>query len=91
MTESLHQDAVQQAREILLSHPAVDAAYLLGSAAEDRLRPDSDVDIAILIRRSSAFSVEDRLALMATLGRIFRRSIDLGLLDTSNLVYAKEG
>ena len=90
MTESLHQDAVQQAREILLSHPAVDAAYLLGSAAEDRLRPDSDVDIAILIRRSSAFSVEDRLALMATLGRIFRRSIDLGLLDTSNLVYAKE-
>jgi len=89
-TESLHHDAVRQAREILLSHPAVEAAYLLGSAAEDRLRRDSDVDIAILVRRSSAVSVEDRLALMATLGRIFGRPVDLGLLDTSNLVYAKE-
>ncbi len=83
-TESLHQDAVRQAREILLSHPDVEAAYLLGSAAEDRLRRDSDVDIAILVRRSSAVSVEDRL------GTIFGRPVDLGLLDTRNLVYAKE-
>ena len=89
-TESLHQDAVRQAREILLSHPAVEAAYLLGSAAAGRLRPDSDVDVAILPRRSSVLSVEDRLTLMATLGRMFGRPVDLGLLSTSNLVYAKE-
>jgi predicted nucleotidyltransferase len=89
-TESLHHDAIRQAREVLLGHPAVEAAYLLGSAAEDRLRRDSDVDVAIRVRRSSVLSVEDRLALMATLGTIFGRPVDLGLLDTSNLVYAKE-
>jgi len=89
-TESLHQDAVRHAREILLSHPAVEAAYLLGSAAAGRLRPDSDVDVAILPRRSSVLSVEDRLTLMATLGRVFGCPVDLGLLSTSNLVYAKE-
>lgn len=89
-TESLHHDALQQARDILLGHPAVEAAYLLGSAAEGRLRQGSDIDIAVLLRRSTALSVEDRLSLTAALGRIFCRPIDLGLLGTRNLVYAKE-
>lgn len=90
MTASLHQDALQAARDVLLNQPAVEAAYLLGSAAEDRLRRDSDVDIAILVRRSCALSIEDRLTLTATLGTIFGRPVDLGLLTTSNLIYAKE-
>ena len=89
-TESLPRDAVRQASQILLGYPAVEAAYLIGSAAEDRLRHDSDVDIAILTRRSCVLSFEDRLALTSTLGRTCGRPVDLGLLDTGNLVYAKE-
>ncbi len=88
--DSLRQDVLSEARTVLLSHPAVEAAYLLGSAAEDRLRPDSDVDIAMLPRRSTVLSVEDRLSLTATLGRIFGRPVDLGILGTGNLVFAKE-
>ena len=89
-TESLGHDVLQQAREILLGHHAVEAAYLLGSAAEGRLRRDSDIDIAVLLRQSTVLSVEDRLSLTAMLGRICGRPVDLGILGTRNLVYAKE-
>jgi len=69
---------------------AVEAAYLLGSAAAGRLRGDSDVDVAILPSRSATFSVDQRLALTAELARLFGRPVDLGLLSTANVVYAKE-
>ena len=78
------------AAETLRGHPAVTAAYLLGSAAADRLRPESDVDVAILPARRSRLSIPDRLALADKLSRVFGREIDLGFLSTSNLVYAKE-
>ena len=70
--------------------PAVEAAYLLGSAATGSLRPDSDVDIAVLPRRETGITVEDRLALTAELAAILRREVDLGVLSTANVVYAKE-
>jgi len=69
---------------------AVQAAYLLGSAATDRLREDSDVDVAILPVRRTGLSVEERLALTAELATIFGRPVDLGVLSTANVVYAKE-
>lgn len=82
--------ALNAAAETLRCLPAVTAAYLLGSAAADRLRPESDVDLAILQARRSRLSVAERLALAATLSEIFCREVDLGFLSTTNLVYAKE-
>lgn len=69
---------------------AIDAAYLMGSAASDRLRPDSDVDIAILPSRSNPLSGRFLTDLAAELEVILGRSVDLGILHTGNLVYAKE-
>ncbi len=69
---------------------AVEAAYLLGSAAAGRLRGDSDVDVAILPRRGAGFPVDQRLTLTAELARLFGRPVDLGVLSTANVVYAKE-
>jgi len=74
----------------LRSRLSVSVAYLLGSAAEDRLRPDSDVDIAVLPRHGQAFPTRVRLALAAELASIVGRNVDLGVLSTANLVYAKE-
>jgi predicted nucleotidyltransferase len=68
----------------------VQAAYVLGSAAADRLRPDSDIDVAILPSARGRLSIEERLALTAELTRIFGRTVDLGVLSTANVVYAKE-
>jgi len=69
---------------------SVEAAFLLGSAAADRLRTDSDVDVAILPRHRAGLTAEDRLVLTGELTRIFRRPVDLGVLSTTNVVYAKE-
>lgn len=68
----------------------VAAAYLLGSAARGELRPGSDLDIALLPVRGAAFLSEDRLSLAADLEEIAGRSVDVGILSTANLVYAKE-
>jgi predicted nucleotidyltransferase len=68
----------------------VAAAYLLGSAASGRLRSDSDVDIAVLPVRGTSLSASERLDLAADLESLTGRIVDLGILHTGNLVYAKE-
>ena len=74
----------------LSRRPDVAAAYLLGSAAEGRLRADSDVDIAVLPRDAHGLPAPERIQLATELGFILRREVDLGILTTGNLVYAKE-
>ena len=71
-------------------HPHVAAAYLLGSAADGRLRSDSDVDIAVLPTTPDGLPTLERVSLAAELCRIAGREVDLGVLSTRNLVYAKE-
>jgi len=69
---------------------AVQAAFLLGSAATGRLRSESDVDVAILPSCRAGLALETRLSLTAELARAFGRPVDLGVLSTENVVYAKE-
>jgi predicted nucleotidyltransferase len=66
------------------------AAYLLGSGARGSLRPDSDLDLALLPVRGRVIAPEDRLSLAADLEELAGRQVDLGVLSTANLVYAKE-
>lgn len=87
---SIDEQFAAAAVEVLRRHAAVQAAYLLGSAATNRLRPDSDIDVAILPIVRPGLSIEERLSLTAELTRIFYRSVDLGVLSTANVVYAKE-
>ena len=74
----------------LASEEGIDAAYLLGSALRGGLRPDSDVDIAILPKRGVSFSTRQRADLALDLEEIAGRPVDLGILKTSSLIYAKE-
>jgi predicted nucleotidyltransferase len=74
----------------LSRHDHVAAAYILGSAAEERLRSDSDVDIAVLPVTPEGLPLLERLHLAAELSSIVGREVDLGVLATRNLVYAKE-
>jgi predicted nucleotidyltransferase len=87
---SLDERALAVVRERLEREPAVAAAYLLGSAAAGRLRADSDLDIALLPARGSSILPEQRLALAADLEDLVGRVVDVGILSTNNLVYAKE-
>jgi predicted nucleotidyltransferase len=89
-TSPVNDRALAAAVAALASCDGVQTAYLLGSAASGRLRSDSDVDVAILPSRRSGLSVQDRLFLTAALARVFGRTVDLGVLSTANVVYAKE-
>jgi predicted nucleotidyltransferase len=62
----------------------------MGSAVAGRLRDDSDLDIALLPARGCSITPEERLALAADLEDIAGRIVDVGVLSTANLVYAKE-
>jgi len=69
--------------------PDVVAAYLHGSAAKERLRPDSDIDIALLFGGSGP-SHFDLLDLSADLEIITGRPAHLGILSLEQLIYATE-
>lgn len=87
---SIDKQAVAPAVEVLRRHGIVQAAYLLGSAVTNSLRPDSDIDFAILPSDRAGLAIEERLALTAELTKICGRVVDLGVLSTANVVYAKE-
>jgi hypothetical protein len=69
----------------------IQAAYLFGSVARGRARPDSDIDIAILLRdnvQPSRF-LEYRLELMADLGAALQRSnVDIVILNEATPLLA---
>ena len=75
---------------ILADHSWVSAAFLLGSASLDQLRPDSDVDIALLPVPGYFPSVFERVDISACLEDVIGREVDIGILGTDNLIYAKE-
>ena len=60
------------------------AAYLFGSAATGRMRPDSDLDVALLLARplDARRSLAYRLKLMTDLGAALHRSdVDVVILN----------
>jgi len=89
-TTTLDEPALRAAAGRLGQEAAVCAAYLLGSAAEGRLRAESDVDIALLPVRGASLGGLQRAELAADLEMLLGRPVDLGVLHTANLVYAKE-
>ncbi len=66
------------------------AVYLLGSAASGRMRPDSDVDLAIMPEPGRSFDASRMIELAAEATLELGRDVDPGVLSSRNLVYARE-
>ena len=66
------------------------AVFLLGSAAIDTLRPDSDIDIGIIMEPGSLLGAVKRLELAGELSYKLGRTVDIGIVSSKNLVYARE-
>lgn len=86
----LHAALLEQAKKILEDRQEIDAAYLHGSAAKGSMHPNSDIDIALLLVPGKTLSLLERLNCASRMESILGRTVDLGLLSTRNLVYAKE-
>ena len=72
------------------TQPGIAAAYLIGSAAAERMRTDSDIDIALLPIAGTTFSLQERLAMAAALESRLGRTVDMGVITSANLIYASE-
>ncbi|MFP4035346.1 MAG: type VII toxin-antitoxin system MntA family adenylyltransferase antitoxin [Desulfovermiculus sp.] len=81
---------VKKIADSLKKDERISAAYVLGSAVTDRLRADSDIDIALLPAPGHSLSQMDLLHLSSQLGTCCPRPVDIGILSTHNLIYAKE-
>jgi len=80
----------EEIARILARDDRIEAAYLLGSAVEDRLRADSDVDIAVLPIMGQRIDDISRVSLATELFAAAGRTVDIGVLSSSNLVYARQ-
>jgi uncharacterized protein len=81
---------MEHVSELLRQRGDVAAAYLLGSALRGPMRPESDVDIALLATDEQGISLQGRLSLAAELERRLGRRVDIGVITRSNLIYAAE-
>ena len=66
------------------------AVYLMGSVVTGTLRPDSDIDIALMPAKDSCISLDERMHLVSALTLLCGRDVDLGIISGTNLVYASE-
>jgi len=76
------EDIVSQIRTLLLLEPGIKLALLYGSCATGKMRPDSDVDIAVLFDRP--LDAGRRMDLVARLGQNLARPVDLADLSSLN-------
>lgn len=84
----------ERLRSVLAGGPPVRLALLFGSAARGALRPDSDVDIAVVFTEPD-LTLSEELALQARLAKVAGREVDLVRLDRASSMLrwrvAKEG
>jgi predicted nucleotidyltransferase len=78
-------------KRCMLNRMEIQAAYVFGSAASGRMRPDSDVDVAILLdeRVRPAQFFDYRVKLMADIGSALNTSrVDLIVLNEATPLLA---
>lgn len=68
------------------------AVYLLGSVARGQERPDSDIDIGLLLEPGPEhhLSAIERTQIANELSVTFTRTVDIGEISSKNLVYSYE-
>jgi predicted nucleotidyltransferase len=66
------------------------AVFLLGSAARNELTPDSDIDLAVMMRPGIFLTSLEKVEIAASLSYKLKKIVDLGEISSKNLVYARE-
>lgn len=84
------EERLNDAVNYIKSFDLINVLYLHGSYTKGILHPDSDIDMAVLMKDFSGLDTEKILLITAQLELIFNRKVDLGTLSSKNLVYAKE-
>lgn len=75
-------DIILSIKNVFVLYPEIKIVYLYGSAAKNRLRSDSDVDIAVSAQRQ--LSIDERINIINALSKGLGREIDLVDLSTTH-------
>ncbi len=76
--------------DVLSGDSRILAVYLLGSAANGNLCPESDIDLALMLEPEVKMSSLEKLKIANDLAYKLGRSVDLGEISSANLVYSRE-
>lgn len=68
-------DLAHQLRDILARYPQIELAFLFGSLASGKARPDSDLDLAV--QAAQPLDVDTKMAMIGDLAEAFGRPVDL--------------
>jgi len=83
-SSSMFQTVKEAVSGVLTKRPEVMAGYIFGSVASGRARPNSDIDIAVLVDSSIQFRnlLKYRLGIMADLGSALgRNDVDVVVMN----------
>jgi len=72
-------------KEFFNSRNDICLAFLMGSQASGRAKPDSDVDVAVLFNNSPA--VEEILSLKDEIEHLVKKDVDMIVLNEAGPVY----
>ena len=75
---------------LLEKEPDILAVYLLGSALYGSLRPDSDIDIGLMMKPGHKLSSLLKANISCDLSFELKRTVDVGQISSNNLIYARE-
>lgn len=80
----------ESTQTLFQTDPRVLAVFLLGSAARCELRPDSDIDLALMLYPGTTLDPLERTEIAGRLAYILMRPVDMGEISGKNLVYSRE-
>ena len=87
-------DIIQEIKERIVemsgNEPDILAVYLLGSIQNGNSRPDSDIDLGIMLEPGRKMSSLRRIELANKLSYELGRTVDMGEVSSRNLVYTRE-
>lgn len=66
------------------------AVFAFGSAITQSCRPESDIDLAVMMERDVPVSSSDTMKWIKDLSYAFARTVDLGEINTKSLVFSRE-
>lgn len=69
----------KECKDILIENEGILFAYIFGSYAQNRIREDSDIDIAIYLKNK--IEIDEYLSMKMDLSEVTKREIDLVVLN----------
>lgn len=81
---------IKSIKQLLEKDDRILAAYLLGSAVKGEMRPDSDIDIALMLKPGKTILSVELIELASSMTIPAGRSVDLGIMTSQNLIYASQ-